>query len=105
MRSQSNYGRIKKDGWEEAEELSSEDEQLFSFTSILVHEEFNGTLTVSYNIDETELICVCVELDHSEGFDTVKKGFSGDDNMEPEEIIKAAIETVRLGINLLLLKK
>lgn len=97
---------LTKEGWEEEEGLAAEDDKLFSFVATLTHEEFNGWLKLTYNIDETVLICICVELESTEYIDAVKKGFpNDDDDMEPEEMIRAAIKAVKLGLDLLSSKK
>lgn len=97
---------LKKDGWKEKDKLEAEDKRLFSFNSTLVHEEFNGKLTLNYCVENGLLIALSVKLDHSGGFDTIKKGFLRQThNIEQEEMIQAAIKTVKFGMSLLLLEK
>lgn len=91
-------------GWEQEEDrLEAEWEKLI-FTATLTHEGFDGDLKLTYQMDETALICICVELNSRNYTDTVKKGFPNDDDyMEPEEMIEAAAKVVNLGMDLLLL--
>jgi len=97
-------GKLKR-GWEQDGELKEEQEKL-NFTATLYHDDFDGEPKLSYKIDDTDLIGIDIELNSKNSTDTVKKGFSNnDEDMESEDMIQFAAKTINLGMDLLLLKK
>lgn len=97
---------LKHSGWEEDGDLESKDEQLFTFVGTLVHEDYSWSLTITYNIDETVLVAVCVELESGTYIDCVKKGFpNNNEDMEEEEMLCGAIKAVEMGMQLFQLEQ
>ncbi|MEM9927266.1 MAG: hypothetical protein AAF915_26575 [Cyanobacteria bacterium P01_D01_bin.50] len=86
-------------GWEE-EECGFEGEGTFTFVSKLTHEE-GWRLKVTYNIEETNIICIAVEMAEGTYIDSLKKGFPNyNEDMDASMMLDGAIEAIEVGMKL-----
>lgn len=87
-------------GWEE-EESGFEGDGTFSFVGDFIYEDYGWSLKITYNIDETRLACVCVEMEHGTYIDSLKKGFPNyNEDMDGGAMLDGALQAVEMGMKL-----